>query len=121
LGTNVEQRGRTNDPIFAEVQREKLNVVAIFGHEVFDLDSSERVLLWSANDEVAYRNVPPGSVAVPALITTSGHAAVRYAQHCSKLIHHYEPILGDLALAASLHPTGQQMSATPKFSWGSTI
>ena len=44
--------------------------------------------------------------------------AVRYAQYCAKAIRNYEPRLEDLSYMASLYPSGQQMSAKPKFAWG---
>jgi hypothetical protein len=123
LGTNVQKRGhvnRTDDLIFAEVQRDRFNVIAIFGHEVFDTNSAERNRLWSVHDQVAYRGVQPGSVVVPALIATSGHAltVVRYAQYCAKVIRDLEPKLDDLTYMASLYPHGLQMSPKPKFAWG---
>ncbi|HXZ17305.1 MAG TPA: hypothetical protein VEH77_15305, partial [Roseiarcus sp.] len=109
LGTTVEQRGhvnRTDDLIFAEVQRDTFNVLAIFGHDVFDPNSAERRRLWSIHDEVAYRGVPPGSVVVSAMIATSGHTlqVVRYAQHCAKVIRDFDPKLDDLIYMASLYP-----------------
>jgi hypothetical protein len=123
LGTTVQKRGhvdRSDDLIFAEVQRDAFNVIAIFDHEVFDPNSAERMRLWSVHDQVAYRGVPPGSVAIPALITTSGHAlkVVRYAQYCARIIRDFEPKLDDLKYMESLYPQGQQMAPKPKFEWG---
>ena len=123
LGTKVQKRGhvdRTDDLIFAEVHRDTFKVIAIFGHEVFDPNSAERVRLWSAHDQVAYRGLPQGSVVVPAMIATSGHTVmvVHYAQQCARIIRDFEPKLDDLDLMASLYPPEQQMSSQPKFSWG---
>ena len=58
---------------------------------------------------------------VSAMIATSGHTlqAVCYAQYCAKATRNYEPRLDDLRYMASLYPSGQQMSAKPKFAWGS--
>lgn len=53
LGTNVQKRGhvdRTDHLIFAAVQRDSLNVIAIFDHQVFDGNSTERRRLWSVHD-----------------------------------------------------------------------
>jgi hypothetical protein len=123
LGTKVQKRGhvdRTDDLIFAEVQRDTFNVIAVFGHDVFDPNSAERKKLWSVHDQVAYRGVPPGSVVVSAMIATSGHTlkVVRYAQYCARYIRDFEPKLDDLNYMASLYPPGQQMSHKPKFAWG---
>lgn len=123
LGTKFQRRGhvdRTDDLIFAEVHRDTFNVIAIFGHEVFDPNSAERLRLWSAHDQVVYRGLPHGSVVIPAMIATSGHTVmvVHYAQQCARIIRDFEPKLDDLDLMASLYPPGQQMSSQPKFSWG---
>lgn len=123
LGTKVQKRGhvdRTDDLIFAEVNRDTFNVIAIFSHDVFDPNSAERIRLWSVHDQVAYRGLPAGSVVVPALIATSGHTVqvVRYAQQCAKIIRDFEPKLDDLVYMASLYPPQQPMSKKPKFSWG---
>ena len=123
LGTKAQNRGHVNctdDLIFAEVQRDAFNVIAIFGHDVFDPNSVERRRLWSVHDKVAYRGVPPGSFVVSAMIATSGHTlkVVRYAQSCAKVIRDFDPKLDDLTYMASLYPQGQQMSPKPKFAWG---
>ncbi len=123
LGTKVQERGhvdRTDDLIFAEVQRDTLNVIAIFSHEVFNPNSSERSRLWSVHDQVFYRSAPPGSVVVPTMIATSGHTVkvVRYAQYCAKVIRDFEPKLDDWNYMATLYPQGQKMSPKPKFAWG---
>ena len=124
LGTNVQTRGhvdRTDDLIFAEVQRDTFNVIAIFGHEVFDdPNGAERSRLRSVHDQVAYRDLPSGSFVLSAGIATSGHTdrVIRYAQHCARYIRYFEPKLDDLTYMASLYPQGQQMSAKPKFAWG---
>jgi|GEM_PF-868348 len=123
LGTNIQRRGhvdRTGDLIFAEVQRDTLNVIAIFGHEVFDSNSAESSRLWSVHDQVVCRGVPPGSVVIPAMIANSGHAlkVVQYAQHCAKVIRGFEPKLDDWTYMARLYPQGREMSAKPEFAWG---
>ena len=123
LGTKVQRRGhvdRTDDLIFAEVRRDTLSVIAIFGHEVFDPKSTERIRLWAAHDQVAFRGVPPGSVVIPAMIATSGHTVhvVRYAQDCARIIRDFEPKLDDLAYVATLYPPGLAMPPKPKFGWG---
>jgi hypothetical protein len=64
LETKVQKRGhidRTDDLIFAEVQRDAFNVTAIFGHDVFDPSTTERKWHWSVHEQVAFRCVPPGS------------------------------------------------------------
>lgn len=123
LGMNVTTSGhvdRTDELIFAEVQRDTFKVIAIFGHEVFEPSSSERSRLWSAHDQVAFRGAAPGSVMIGGMITTSGHSldVVRYAQACGKMIWDFDPKLNDLSYMASLYPPATAMSPRPKFSWG---
>ena len=111
---------RTDYLVFSAVERDTFKLIAIFSHDVFDPNSAERRRLWSVHDQVAYRDVPPGSFVVSAMIATSGHTlqVVRYAQRCTKVIGDYEPRLDDLSYMASLYPSGQQMSPKPKFAWG---
>jgi hypothetical protein len=100
LGTAIQKRGhvdRTDDLIFAEVHRDTFKVIAIFGHEVFEQNSTERMRLWSVHEEIVFRGAPAGSPAVAGLIATSGHniQVVHYAQQCAKIIRDYEQKLDD--------------------------
>ncbi|MCC8958018.1 hypothetical protein H8B02_32705 [Bradyrhizobium sp. Pear77] len=122
LGQTIHPRGhvdRTNDLIVAEVHREKFHVIAIFGHEVFDHDSAERMRLWSAHDKVAFGGMLPGSVAISALNTTFGHTlhSVHYAKQCAKWIRRLEPLLDGPISAAGLYARDHPPPPRPKFSW----
>ena len=75
LGTALAKRGhaeRTDDLIFAEVGRDTFKVIAIFDHDVFDPNTAERKRLWTVHDQVAFRDIAPGSAVVSGMITTSG-------------------------------------------------
>ena len=123
LGTTKQKRGhvdRTDDLVFAEVGRDTFRVIAIFGHDVFEKSSAERMRLWSVHDEVAFRGVAPGSVVVPAMIATSGHTlhVVQYAQHCAQIIREFEPKLDDPEYVRNLYTPPEEAPAKSKVSWG---
>jgi hypothetical protein len=122
LGTTIQKRGhvdRTDELIFAEVHRDTFKLIAIFGHEVFEQNSTERMRLWSVHEEIAFRGVPAGSAVVTGPIATSGHnmQVVRYAQQCAKTIRDYEAKLDDPNFVKGLYPPGEQALAKPKFEW----
>jgi hypothetical protein len=122
LGAAIQKRGhvdRTDELIFAEVSRDTFKVIAIFGHEVFEQNSTERMRLWSVHEEIAFRGVPAGSAVVMGPIASSGHNmhVVRYAQHCAKTIRDYEVKLDDPDFVKSLYPSGEQALAKSKFEW----
>jgi hypothetical protein len=122
LGTATQKHGhvdRTGDLIFAKVHRDTFKVIAIFGHEVFEQNSTERMRLWSVHEEIVFRGVPPGSAVVEGLIATSGHNlhVVHYAQECAKIIRDYERKLDDPNFVKRLYPSGERAPAKPKFEW----
>jgi hypothetical protein len=122
LGTTVQKRGhvgRTDELIFAEVGREAFNVVAIFDHEVFESNSAERRRLWSTQEAMISRQVSPGSIVIPAMIATSGHAVhvVRYAQRCAQIIAQFEPKLDDSEFVQSLYQPAEEPPTKSKLRW----
>lgn len=123
LGTATQKRGhvdRTDDLIFAEVRRDTFKVIAIFGHDVFDKNSAERMRLWALHESIVFRGVAPGTVVVPGMIASSGHAvhAVRYAQDCARIIREIEPKLDDAEYVKSLYNPPEEAPAKSKLSWG---
>lgn len=83
LGLEMDSNGisdRTNEVLFAKVTRNEFHIVALFDHSVFDSEkkdndemNSERSRLWDIFDEYSSRGIPPGSIYIPTMITTSGH------------------------------------------------
>jgi hypothetical protein len=82
LGMSYERAGhakRTNDVLFAEVDRDVFSAVGFFNHSVFEesrdsLAMAEgRKKLWAIFESRSARGVPPGAMYVPYLIATSGH------------------------------------------------
>ena len=84
LGETIGPNGvavRTADVLFAKVARERFIAIGIFGHSVFsrartatDEMTFERERLWRTFTEHSTRGLPPGSIYIPASITTSGHS-----------------------------------------------
>jgi hypothetical protein len=108
LGTSIEAAGhavRTDDLIFAEVSRDKLKVIAIFNHDVFEPGSAERRRLSALHETVIFRGLPPGAAVMTAPVMTSGHSmhVVSYADRCARLIRSVDPQLDDRAYIESLY------------------
>ena len=123
LGTTLEKRGhtkRTDDLIFAEVSRDTFKVIAIFDHDVFDQNSTERMRLWAVHESIIFRGLPPGSTVVMGNIATSGHSnyVVRYAIHCAQIIKHIEEKLDDPEFVKSLYQPRSEAPAKSKPDWG---
>lgn len=71
---------RSNEVIFARVTREEFHVIAISDHSAFESDatddlslSEERSRIFAIFREYSSRGLPPNSVYLPKIITTSGH------------------------------------------------
>jgi hypothetical protein len=113
---------RSDDVLLAYVTRDTFTVVGLFNHAVFVSDSmtSERNRLWQIFDERSGRGVPPGSVIVPSVITSSGHSvhfasmAMDYARAVAKI----DPKLDDPAYVAELFQRGNvPLPKKPKLRW----
>lgn len=97
--------GRTDEVLFARLSRDKFQAVGIFDHSVFDADKTEknemnpeRTRLWKIFDELSTAGMPPGSVYVPAMITTSGHPMHIHSivQNYIHVIRQIDPKISDL-------------------------
>lgn len=130
LGLTLETAGhaaRTNDVLFAAVNREHFDIVALFDHRVFDMDRSptaamnaERQRLWKIFDQRTMRGRPPGSVVIPAMITTSGHALhfVTMADYYADIVREIDPKLDDQDYVKGFyHESGRSVPAIPKLCW----
>lgn len=100
MGMELEHRGhiaRTNDLVFAKVGRDTFKVIAIFDHDVFESESTERSRLRTVHSDIISRTLPPGSVFLASDITTSGHngRVVRYALQCVRYIQTVDPQIDD--------------------------
>jgi hypothetical protein len=123
LGTVIEPEGhasRTDELVFARVSRDRFDVIAIFDHSVFELESAERHRLWAVHAEVAFRDLPEGSFVLMGNIATSGHAdhVVRYAQHCARQVHRLDPKLDDVEFVRGLYVPREEAPVKPKPTWG---
>ena len=132
LGQALEKKGhavRTNEIIFAEVTRERFDVVALTDHDVFanNADGSltpERERLWELFDSRRAKDVQPGAVYVGGGygslgISTSGHPTylVLIARKYGRIITEIDPKLDDPIYVAGLYPAGRPLKP-PKLSWG---
>jgi hypothetical protein len=123
LGAKVQNRGhvdRTDDVIFAQVHRDSFKAIAIFDHDVFDQNSTERMRLWAVHESMVFRGVPSGSAVVMGNIASSGHSdhVVLYAQHCARIIKNIDPKLDDPEFVRNLYQPHSEAPAKPKPDWG---
>jgi hypothetical protein len=127
LGTNIESAGhieRTDDVLFARVDREKFTAIGIFDHFVFESTgnemSDERKRLWKMFDEHSSREAPQGLAVISSLIASSGHPIhlVRTAQEYSRIIREIDPKLGDIEFVTELYKSaGTEVPPKIKLEW----
>ncbi len=132
LGQIFEKKGhaaRTNEIIFAEVTRERFDVVALTDHDVFGNNSDgsltpERERLWELFDSRRAKDMQPGAVYISGGygglgISTSGHPTylVRLAEKYGLTIRDIDPKLDDPFYVSSLYPEGRP-EKPPKLRWG---
>jgi hypothetical protein len=129
LGPNLEPNGfatRTDDLIFAKVTRDEFLVIAVLDHSAFEMTGTddkmteERKRLWTIFDEHSTRGLPPGSVYIPAMITTSGHSLhiVRLAQEYANIIRSIDPKLDEQSYIVNLYRcAGAKCPKKTKLAW----
>ena len=128
LGEKFETAGhaeRTNDMLFARVNREDFTAIGLFNHSVFERTgdeemSAERKRLWNVFDMHTSRGVPPGSVVISSLIATSGHPihVVRTAQEYSRIIYDIDSKFDDPSFAHEVYGRSKvNVPAKVKFEW----
>ena len=119
--------GRTDDVVFAKVDRKQFTVIGVFDHSVFDKTdaftqemSSERKRLWGIFDKHTLQGISANSVVIPSMITTSAHnlKIVRLAQEYVRIIKEFDTKLDDRAYANSLYDeTDISPPKNPKLDW----
>lgn len=124
-GKNIA--GRTDDVIFAQVDRQTFRAIGIFNHAVFESTdpttqemTSERMRLWQLFDQMVSKDAPPGSIVIPSMISTSGHTlhVVRKAQEFFHIIKEIDPKLDDREYLNSLYEeTDIEPPSKPKIEW----
>lgn len=87
------QSTRTDELVFAKVDKRTFEIIGVFDHRVFEKDNDEslndeRERLYKVWDSILTKDMPDRSVYIPTDITTSGHSGqVRdYAMECVKVI-----------------------------------
>ena len=124
-GKNIAER--TDDVIFAKVDRHTFRAFGIFNHAVFEsVDpvsremTSERMRLWQMFDQIVANEAPTGGIVVPSMIATSGHTlhVVRRAQEYVHIIKEIEPKLDNREYVNSLYEdTNIEPPKNPKIEW----
>ena len=124
-GKNIAER--SDEVIFAKVDRFTFRAVGIFDHTVFENVNpvskemtSERMRLWQLFDTTVAKEAPPGSVVIPSMITTSGHTLhiVQRAQEYVRIIKEIDSKLDDREFVNSLYEdTAIEPPKNPKIEW----
>lgn len=124
-GKNITKR--TDDVIFAKVDRKVVKVFGVFSHAVFDdtgQDSkeikSEKIRLWNLFRKLVTEDVPQGSFVIPSMIAGSGYTlqVVRNAQIFVRIIEEFDSQLDNRAYVNSLYQgTGIEPPNKPKIDW----
>ncbi len=128
LGLKFERNGhigRTNNLLFARVNRSKFEVIAIFDHSVFNTNpdgsmSAERTRLWSIFDRLSLLGVPAGSCVVSSLIATSGHPVqiVELAGRYAHFIQNFDRSLDESGAVIKLYEeAGFKSPVKSKLRW----
>lgn len=118
---------RTDEVIFAKVDREKFTVIGVFDHSVFESTdiitrkmTPERDRVWGIFEKYGSQGVSANSLLIPAMIMTSGHnyKIVRLAQECTRIIKEFDPKIDDRTWLDSIyHDAGIAPPKNPKFEW----
>lgn len=115
LGLTQEPAGhmkRTDDVLFAAVTREQFEIIGLFNHSVFEINSAqtnvltkEKERLWKIFEERTMRGVSSGSVVVPSMITQAGHPAclVDLADDYARVIREVDQKLDDISFVENLY------------------
>ncbi|MFA6163913.1 MAG: hypothetical protein WC685_10840 [Methylobacter sp.] len=97
---------RTDNMLFAQVTRDKINAIGFFDHSVFESTdpisqtmTAERERLWEIYDRRSSIGRKPGEVYVSNPITTSGHSLnhTSIASEFARIINSIDPRLDDLS------------------------
>ena len=118
---------RTDEVIFAKVDRKQFTVIGVFDHSVFEPTdivtkemTSERERLWRIFDKYSMQGVPANSLVIPTMIMTSGHnyKIVRLAQEYTRIIKEFDPKIDDRTYLDSIYrDAGIASPKNPKFDW----
>ncbi|SEQ12818.1 hypothetical protein SAMN03080615_00551 [Amphritea atlantica] len=114
LDMTLEQSGlskRTNEVLFAFVDRKSFHAIAIFDHSVFEQSDAsgsmtdERKRMWDVHEKYATLGMKPGSVYMNNPIMTSGHPLylIRLADHYTRRILEIDPRLGEREFVNSIY------------------
>lgn len=120
---NSKQSTRTDELIFAKVDKSTFEIIGVFDHRVFENSNDkslneERERLYKAWDSILTKNMPDGSVYIPIHITTSGHndQVVSYAMECVRIINELEPKIESLEFLQKLYED-KDIPNNPKLRW----
>jgi len=130
LGEKIEGRrisGRTDDVIFAKVDKERFIVIGVFNHSVFDKTdevtqkmSKERQRIWEIFERHSMQGIPEGSIVISSPIMMSGHTMhiVEMAQEYVRIITELEQKLDDREYTNTIYKESNISPPNkPKFEW----
>ena len=121
---NQQESTRTDELIFAKVDKTTFEIIGIFNHSVFESDENtnelnlERKKLFKTWDNIIMKNMPNGSLIVPTNLTTSGHTQeiVFASMDYAKIINEYDKKFNDINFLNILYEN-QDIPNNPKLNW----
>jgi len=121
---NKQHSTRTDDLIFAKVDKTTFEIIGVFDHSVFKKDAdthelnSERTRLYRTWDNIIESSIPDGGVYNQTSLTMSGHTreVVHSAQRYSSTIQEYDLKLGDLDFLKLLY-IDSDIPNNPNLQW----
>jgi hypothetical protein len=120
---NSNQSTRTDELIFAKVDKSIFEIIGVFDHRIFENSNDEslneeRERLYKVWNSILTKDMPDGSIYIPTNITTSGHneQVVSYVMECVRIINELEPKIESLEFLEKLY-NDNNIPKNPKLRW----
>lgn len=119
-----QESTRTNELIFAKVDKTTFEIIGIFNHSVFESKENsnklnlERKKLFKTWDNIIMKNIPNGGLVIPTSLTLSGHTEeiVFISMEYSKIIKEYDKKFDDIEFLNILYED-KDIPKKPKLNW----
>lgn len=119
-----QESTRTDELIFAKVDKTTFEIIGIFDHSVFKSEENTDTLnlgrekLFKTWNNIIMKNIPDGSIIVPTSLTTSGHTqeVVFTSMEYSKIIKEYDKKFNDILFLNILYEN-KDIPNNPKLNW----
>lgn len=114
---------RTDELIFAKVDKSTFEIIGVFNHRVFEKGNDERLnderkKLYKVWDNILTKDMFDGSVYTPTDIAISGHngQVISYAMECVKVIKEIDPKIESIEFLKQIY-SDKSIPNNPKLKW----